>query len=200
VANPWKAEAVEAINAHLRDHGPSGWERVESKFPNVPKATLWRWIKEVREKASDSPSRQKLQAAKAKIKKIVEEVHSVGGSLPAAPSPAYLAAKGAEGEASINVLGRINELYKEAEQLRDYALNDVGKIRIPIFYKESINLRRNILQTKIDMLQEVYDLRRMEAFYEAIMDEIGKVSPEVQRAIVDRMRRIDRERGITINC
>lgn len=199
MANPWKATAVEAINSHLRDCGPVEWERVASKFPDVPKATLWRWIKELRDKASDSPSRQKLQAASKKVRKVVEDVRAVGGMLPAAPSPSYLAEKGAEGEANMNFLGRLNQLYEEGEKLRDFACNSDGKIRIPLFYQSSINIRRNLLQTSLDVMQQVYDLRRMEAFYEAVTEEVGSVSPEAQRKIMDRLRRLDRERGITIN-
>ena len=199
MANPRREEAVEAINTHLRDYGPVGWERVASKFHDVPKATLWRWIKEVREKVSKTPTRQKLKAANKRVQRIVEDVRAAGGSLPATPSPAYLAENGAEGEANINFLGSFQQLYREAEKLRDYSLNADGNIRIPLYFQNSINLRRNLLQNYLEVFQQVYDVKRMEAFYESIIEEIGKVSPDVQKAVVERLHRLDRDRGITIN-
>jgi len=199
MANPWKASAVEAISSHLRDCGPVEWERVASKFPDVPKATLWRWIKEVRAKASDSPSRQKLQAAKKKIRDVVDEVRTAGGSLPAMPSPAYIAAAGAEGLDTLRYMGCIHQLYEDALLLRAYALNADGKIRIPAFFERSIRLRRDILQTGLDAQQEVYDLQKMQEMQNAIIEAVGEASPEIQKKVIDRLRRLDRERGITVN-
>jgi hypothetical protein len=199
MAHPRKDEAIEAIKAHLRDVGSKEWEPLESRFSDVPKATFWRWIKDVRDKQSDSPSRQKLQAANKKIKKVVEDVREVGGMLPATPSPAYLSSKGAEGEASMNFLGRLNLLYAEAEKLRDYSLNSEGGIRMPMYFHNSIKLRRDILQTGLSTLQEIYDLRKVQEIHDAILEAIGEVSPDVQRKVIDRLRRLDRERGITID-
>ena len=199
MAHPRKAEALEAINAHLRDVGPRDWGRLEAKFHDVPKATLWRWIKQVRDKAADAPSRQKLQAASKRVQKVVEGVREAGGVLPATPSPSYLAAKGAEAEASINFLGRINQLYTDAEKLRTYSLNADGNIRIPLFFLQSIKVRRDLLQTGLATLQEVYDLRQVQAMHDAIIEAVGEVSPEVQRRVIERLHKLNRERGITID-
>ena len=199
MANPHKAAAIEAINAHLKKHGPVDWERVESKFPDVPKATLWRWIKELRDKASDSPSRQKLQAASKKVRKVVEDIKEIGGLLPAIPSPAYMAAKGAEAEASMNFMGRVNELYSDAVMLRAYSLNAEGKIKMPMFFSQSIKLRRDILQTGITTLQEIYDIRMVQGLHDAILEAIGEEAPEVQRKVMERLHKLNRERGITID-
>lgn len=199
MANPKKDEALEAINAHLRDVGPKEWDRLESKFPDVPKATLWRWIKQVRDKASDAPSRQKLQAAKKKVRQVVDDVRQAGGVLPATPSPSYMAANGAEAEASINFLGRINTLYADAEKLRDYSVNDAGGIKMPLFFSQSIKLRQSLLATALATMQEIYDLRKVQGFNDAILEAIAEESPETARRIVERLHRLDRERGITID-
>lgn len=197
MAHPRKDEAIEAIKAHLRDVGSKEWDTLERQFADVPKATFWRWIKDVKDKLSDSPSPQKLQAASKKVRKIVEDLKEVGGMLPATPSPAYLAAKGAEAEASMDFLGRLNLLYAEAEMLRDYSLNSEGGIRMPMYFHYSIKQRCNILQMGLSILQEVYDLRKVQEIHDAILEAVGKVSPEVQRKVIDRLRKLDRERGIS---
>ncbi len=199
MAQPRRKEALEAINAHLREVGSRDWEKLEARFPDVPKATFWRWIKQVRDKQSDAPSRQKIQAASKRVRQVVEDVEEVRGMLPATPAPAYMASKGAEAEASINFLGRLNQLYEDAEKLREFSMTPEGKIKIPMFFSQSIKLRGDLLRTGITTLQEIYDLRMVQGFHDAIIEAIGEASPEVQKLVIDRLHRLNKERGITID-
>jgi hypothetical protein len=139
-----------------------------------------------------------LSAASKKVRQVVEGVKEAGGILPATPSPAYMASKGAEAEASINFLGRINNLYEDAEKLRAYSLNAEGNIKMPLFFSQSIKLRSDLLKTGIQTLQEIYDLRHMQGMYDAIVEAIGEASPDVQRHVIERLHRLNRERGISI--
>ena len=207
------------VAKHMATVGANNWNTVLDKFPEVPVATKWRWIREA--KTADVP-RPELINAKAKlvqkVKKLPKDARRVESEeagtehitrqLPAAPSPHYIARNGEAGLATIDFVAEIHKLYADASLLRAFAMSPVvnesgevtgEKIKNPAAFDKSIVRRADLLETAIKAVQEVWDLRTMQNFYETIIEEIGLESPTVQKRIMERLAALNARQGFTMS-
>lgn len=218
-----KQEFLKAAHAHVAEHGQKNWKVLFEKFPDVSDQSKWRWLRDVR-KDAPPPSlienaRDKLVASVKKFpttdraKSIPDErldpsAADVVNHLPAAPSPSYIAKNGDEGLRTIDFVAEIQSLYRDASMLRAYAMKlkpgengeMVEHINNPAAFDKSIVRRAGLLETAIRAVQEVWDLRTMQNFYETIIDEIGKESPECQRRIMERLALLNQRTGMTLGA
>lgn len=216
--HPLKSAFKTAVAQHLATVGANNWKVVLDQFPDVPEPTKWRWIREA--KSADVP-RPELINAKAKL---VQKVKKAGGTdrqrearengteriarhLPAAPSPDYIARNGEAGLQNLDFVAEIHALYADARKLRTYAVKTrpdpetgelVEVINNPAAFDKSIVRRADLLETAIKAVQEVWDLRTMQAFYETVIEEIGKEAPDVQRRIMERLADLNSRAGMTL--
>lgn len=188
--------AMRAIAEHIAEHGPGNWGAVRSKYPEIPEASWWRLVKRVRE---GKPSPEALKKATQKIQRHLRKSPPAGeeiaAHLPAAPSPEFIARNGAAGLRQFDVMRELHVLFSDALLLREFSINNEGKVRIPMFFERSIRLRTDILETGLDAAREIWDLERIQVFHQSIVDAIREVSPEVAHAIVERMHAVSREHG-----
>jgi hypothetical protein len=215
--HPQKAEFLEAVTLHLATVGANNWKMVLERFPDIPEPTKWRWIRIA--KGADVPKPQLINA-KARI---VQKVKKAGGTdrqrearanktekiamhLPAAPSPNYIAKTGESGLQNLDFVAEIHALYGDAQMLRAYAMKTradpetgelVEVINNPAAFDKSIVRRAGLLETAIKAVQEVWDLRQMQNFYEIVIDEIGRESPETQKRIMVRLAELNSRQGFT---
>ncbi|HEX5678714.1 MAG TPA: hypothetical protein VFX91_12180, partial [Alcanivorax sp.] len=182
-----KEKAFVAIADHLKKVGDEQWEALRKQFPNVPKATFYRWIKAVK---------QLLGTDQQELTESARYALEASDHLPVAPSPEYVAKTGANGKSNMDFMQRLDQLYGDAELLREFGVRD-GKVVSPKFFGQSINLRRSLLETALKAMAEVWDLRQMQAFYDVVLDEIAKESPECAQRILDRLRDLNAETGMT---
>lgn len=217
--HPQKADFKAAVARHLATVGANNWRVVLEQFPDVPEPTKWRWIREA--KAADVP-RPELINAKAKlvqkVKKLPPDARTIEArengtehiakQLPAAPRPEYIARTGETGLQNLDFVAEIHKLYADAQKLRAYAMKtrtdpDTGEmveaINNPAAFDKSIVRRAALLETAIKAVQEVWDLRTMQNFYETIIDEIGKESPEAQKRIMARLAELNSRQGMTLS-
>lgn len=208
-----------AVVQHLSTVGSNNWNVVLHQFPGIPDPTKWRWIRMAKE--ADVP-RPELVNAKARIiqrvKKLPKNARAVEAEengtqriakqLPAAPSPAYIARSGENGLQNLDFVAEIHSLYRDASMLRAYAMKtrtdpetgeQVEVINNPAAFDKSIVRRADLLETAIKAVQEVWDLRTMQNFYETIIAEIGEESPECQRRIMTRLADLNSRQGMTMS-
>jgi len=214
-----KAQFMESVASHLATVGSNNWKALLDKYPEVAEPTKWRWIRAA--KAADVP-RPELINAKAKlvqkVKKLPKDARRVEAEangtekiarhLPAAPSPSYIAKHGEAGLQNLDFVAEIHALYADAQKLRAYAMKnkvdaDSGEvtevINNPAAFDKSIIRRASLLETAIKAVQEVWDLRTMQVFYETIIEEIGRESPECQRRIMQRLAELNSKQGFTMS-
>jgi len=215
-SHPRKFAALEAIAKHLEIHGPRKWKLVLDQFPDVAEATMWRWIRET--KGQKVPEAQpSIQRTMRRVDRVLEDVRidrheeakaagvaHIAKDLPAAPSPAYLARSGEVGVENIDFALEIRSLYADAQMLRSYSVAEAEqdkpeRIKNPHTFERSINSRTRILETAIRTLQELWDLRTMQAFYETVIDEIGAESPECKQRIMQRLADLNSRTGMTMS-
>lgn len=208
-----------AVAQHLATVGANNWKVVLEQFPDVAEPTKWRWIRAAKD--ADVP-RPELINAKAKlvqkVKKMPKDARRVEAEengtrpiakhLPAGPSPSYIAKTGEAGLQNLDFVAEIHALYADAQKLRAYAMKTkvdpetgeaVEAINNPAAFDKSIVRRASLLETAIKAVQEVWDLRTMQNFYETIIDEIGKESPECQRRIMHRLAELNGRTGMTLS-
>jgi hypothetical protein len=75
----------------------------------------------------------------------------------------------------------------------------VEVINNPAAFDKSIVRRAGLLETAIKAVQEVWDLRQMQNFYEIVIEEIGRESPETQRRIMVRLAELNSRQGMTMS-
>lgn len=188
--------AMRAIAEHIAEHGPGNWGAVRSKYPEIPEASWWRLVKRVREgKPSPEALKKATQKIQRHLKKSPPTAEEVAAHLPAAPSPEFIARNGAAGLRQFDVMRELHVLFSDALLLREFSLNNEGKVRIPMYFEKSIRVRTDILETGLDAAREIWDLERIQTFHQSIVDAIREVSPEVAHAIVERMHEVSREHG-----
>ena len=215
----YREEFFRVAQEHLRANGSQEWGLVFKPFTDagIPEATLWRWLRMA--KTADLPQADIINA-KARVMQAVKKVSrddrsqaahqngtfKIAKHLPAAPSPSYIARTGERGMAQIDFVAEIHELYADAKKLRAFAVSvvqdaetgdDVEKIKNPAVFDKSIARRADLLETAIKAVQEVWDLRMMQNFYETIIDEIGHESPECQQRIMQRLAELNKQQGFT---
>lgn len=204
---------------HLATVGANNWKAVLEQFPDVAEPTKWRWIREA--KAADVP-RPELINARAKlvqkVKKLPKDARAqeaidngterITKQLPAAPRPEYIARTGEAGLQTLDFVAEIHALYADASKLRAYAMKtrtdpETGEvtevINNPAAFDKSIVRRAGLLESAIKAVQEVWDLRTMQNFYETIIDEIGRESPDCQRRIMERLAELNSRQGMTMS-
>lgn len=214
-----KAEFVEAAKQHLASVGATNWKDLFKKFPDLHEQTMWRWIRIA--KGADV-SKPQLINAKARIKKKLAETgptardieaaengtKRIAQHLPAAPTPNYIARTGEQGMQNIDFVSEIKKLYNDATMLRSYSMvmreDENGEkaeaIKNPNTFERSIIRRASIIETALKAMQEVWDLRTMQNFYETIIDAIGEESPECQRRIMTKLAELNNRHGITMGA
>ena len=207
-----KAQALAAIERHLATVGSRLWNDVFSQFEDIPQASMWKWIREAKAKAPDKPillhAKEKIEERIGHLRNAREEEAAAAGvteiaqHVPAGPSPAYIAKTGARGLRNLDVVVEIQRLYADATMLRTYSMKQLENgdeaIKNPLTFEKSIQARARLLDTAIRAVQEIWDLRMQQEFYAAIVEEIGKASPEVQRAIMERLAALNAKRGMTM--
>lgn len=218
-----KTKFTAALHAHMAKHGAKDWKLLLQQFPEVHEQTMWRWIragrKEVPPEANLSDARTKLAEAVRKFptttraqrmaKEKLPEAEEIVDHLPAAPSPSYIAKAGDDGLRTLDFVAEIQSLYRDATMLRTYAVRDrvdpdTGEVREvinnPAAFDKSIARRADLLETAIRAVQEVWDLRTMQRFYETIIEEIGFESPDCQKRILERLAKLNARTGMTLGA
>lgn len=206
-----KTKVKDAIRSHLALNGARNWDSVLSKFPEVSAATFHRLVKDVREDimmnaAQDSP--EALRVAQQRIKAVEEHLPQVqeetARQIPCAPSPAIIASKRDRGAAYLKVLTVMENVLDDGEVLREWSITRLPeggfKVKNPQFFVKAANMRMDVARAYLEALAQAYDLKQINEFYNLILDEVGKASPEVQHAILLRLKQANSIHAMTVDA
>ena len=187
--------AIADIALHLAEHGAKNWNLVRDKYPEINERVWWRMIAAVKD--GQTPEHV-LKVAIAKAR------NQARRQLPAPPPPDYIAKGGATAVANMDFLVQFRDLFSDAVLLRDWATNtkdDGGRaIKNPMFFAQSIKLRRELLETCMKMMREVYELSQSKELWDTALDEIAAESPETYQRIMKRLAALNASRGLTIHA
>jgi hypothetical protein len=188
-----RQQAFVEISKLLAAGDEDGLKKLRENYHGVPIASWYRWIHSVKELIGHVDQKTQRLTESAAI------ALEVGEHLPAAPSPDYVGKPGAAG--NMDFMQRLESLYQDAETLRKFSMDDkTGRIKLPKYLTQSVSLRQKLLETALKAMQEVWDLRRMQAFYDSVLEEIAKESPEVAMRIMERLKKLNSEIGMTFEA
>ena len=205
-----KAEIIAAIHQHLMLVGPRNWDSLMAKFPAVSRPTFFRYIKSARDNAeavaaADSPGALKLaqQRIHAASPSKARTMAGIKKHLPGSPSPAVIASAPGAASQAFKFFEFFGEIVSDATLLRGTAVvataDGSEKVRNPAMLEKVIGKRLAIAETYLHAFEAVYNAERIRELYEIIVEEVGKAAPDVQMAVLARMRELDNKHGLTMN-
>ncbi len=172
--------AIEDIKRHIVAVGSKGWAVVQARHPSVSPASFWRYVREV-----------KCDLAAEEMRVVCEQ------GIRNAPSPdqggesGNIAELGAQGAPRrIDYLAAHRQLFTDVRALREFALNPDGSIRSPLIFDRSIKRRMSLIERSVKLSQQIYAVRNVRVFMDALLDEIASESPELQRRLLARLRQL----------
>ncbi len=196
--NDGAADCYDAIIAHLRRVGSTNWKTVRDNYPDVGIRKFWRLVA----RAKDEPAiRGPLVTAALDAAERIRALNPSTAISAAPPKP--VAREATRAMDNIHLMDHLRDLMVDAVLIREYSMGKPDEatgargIKNPVFFAQSVKLRRELIETILKTWHEAFDLRRMQDFYGVILDEIGRASPEVQAAIMERLRLMNDERGFS---
>lgn len=208
-----KPAVMAAISEHLNLHGPQNWDELMARFPDVSRATFFRWIKEAKEDIEAQASRQgtaALKLAQQRIRSSVEvsperTKREMKAQLPTAPSPAVIAnVPGELVEQTFDFMAYFQDIVRDANMTRNANVvkNEDGTERLKnqMMMDRNLSRRISIIQTWLQSIETVYNVERLQELYHLIIDEVGQSDPEVQQRILVRLRDLNNRRGLTMTA
>jgi hypothetical protein len=91
----------------------------------------------------------------------------------------------------------LDELENDARLMRDFALgrgaDGTVKLRVPFALRDAHRMRCDLIRLALQQAETAWSVERAESFYETIVAEIGAESPECQKRIMIRLRRVQGE-------
>lgn len=201
------------VESYLLDHGQDGVtnEMVARWCGEATQACLRDMVAGI---VNDPPSPEALERARERIKQIMGDgstarqrearangTHGIAQHVPAAPSPSYIAQHGVAELDKLDIFVELNKLFRDANLMRSAAIrvgpDGVEKVMNPRTFDKSISRRLEILATSINTQKELWDLKRMEAFYGTIIETIAACAPEVAQEIQRRLSVLNIHVGMT---
>ena len=183
---PYRPDYLPAL-AHIRhciaEHGEEAGPKIaRAQFPKVDKGTWSRWSRQVR-----------------------EEDNAMRAATPSrsisAPGPSVIVS---EMESSdLSFFDQLSFVRAACDALQDYAwprdpATGVRRLRNPLMLVQAVRLRNGMLDLWVKHQATVYNVERMQELHHLIIEEVGKVTPDLQRAIVVRLRELNQQRGLNV--
>ena len=193
-------DCYDAIIAHLKKNGSgqNDWRALRKAYPNVGERRFFRMVK----RAKDEPSvRGPLVTAALNAAERIRALNPTTAMSAAPPKP--VAREATRAMDNIHLMETLRDLMVDAVLIREYSMTKPDEatgergIKNPMFFAQSVKLRRELIETILKTWHEAFDLRRMQEFYGVILDEVGRASPEVQAAIMERLKIMSDERGFS---
>jgi hypothetical protein len=202
-----KDRCMAEITEHLEKVGPHSWNAVKSKYPKITDRTFWKYVAQVRGRIAQANATPEPRAVRMAIQTLTVRAQAavMKEHIPHPPPPAIIEGLGAEGKRKLDFLMQIEGMLTDCEALRVWSMRldeEVGdwKIHNPLYFEKSIQRREEVLSFALNAYKALWDVKRMQELYDAVIDTVAEVDPEAGRKIMERLRILDDQRGMTMNA
>lgn len=175
------------IRAHLLSQGSQGWTALRGRYPEVSPATFWRLLRQVKGETRASAG----EVTHLKPSHLSE----TSKQFPRHEADRKAASPSGEKRRRMNVMPlflELGSLISEAELLREYAMDESGRIRHPEAFAKSIKLREGLISRAVNIHYYASDAEAQKQFYDLLIDKIAGASPEVAKTIVVALRELNK--------
>ncbi len=175
-----KGAAIDDIKRHIVAVGSKGWVAVQARHPSVSPASFWRYVRAA-----------KGEMATEDMRVVCEQVARRQPSPEQSGGSGDIAEFGVDGvPRRIDYLAAHRRLFADVEALRKYALNADGTIRSALLFDRAIRRRMTLLARSVKLTRQIYAVRHVQVFMDALLDEIASESPVLQQRMMTRLRRL----------
>ena len=197
-----KEAVVAAIAKNLLEVGPTMWELVEDRFPDVTQRTFKRWVSQVRsgKLSPDSLKEEGRRRAAAQI----------SAHLPAVPSPHFMVADGPSALIDMDFMSRLRLIEADLLLLRESAVYPMdhtdpakaGKIKNAQVFLATIKGRLGSLDQGLKIVERAWDLHFMGAYLDRIVKIVTDIvqDPLERKAIGLAVQDLNNEFNMTMNA
>ncbi|KGW21754.1 hypothetical protein [Burkholderia pseudomallei] len=184
-------EAIATIRRLCAEHGlKEGCRLARQQFADVPDGTWGRWRVNALGPAPDREEMER-EARAAVAAEVRENIPAVTELVSAAPEAMPAARR------ALDFWRMLNELDDDARLLRDYAVttapDGTRKVRVPFALRDAHRMRTDLVRLALQHAEVAWSTERTRQFHDAIIAAIGEVSPDLQRAVLERLRRLNEE-------
>ena len=165
----------------------NGLQLARKQFPDVPHATWARW----RQAAIGNISEADADAVVGLAPEVRAQIPSLQELAPVVEEPVPATQK------ALNFWRMLDELEQDAQLMRDFALTKGAdgkiKLRVPPALRDAHRMRCDLIRLALQQAEVAWSTERAATFYQTIVAEIGEESPECQRRIMERLKRVQTE-------
>lgn len=209
ISDETRAEVLKAISEHLLVTGPGDWDSLRNRYPEVSRATFFRWVEQCKrniEASANSPGA--LRVAQQRVRSTVmpaeQSQEEIAKHVPSAPSPAVVAGMGGQKAAQVfDFLAHFKGIVDDAELMRESLVAidpETGKRKVknPVMLDKNIARRLQIGQNYLEAMQLLYNQERIRELYQIVIQAVGQADPATQQAILAKLREANNKHGITL--
>jgi hypothetical protein len=189
-SDPQRDQVIAAICNLTAEHGvEEGVRLARLQFPDVPRGSWGRWRFEAVGRADDQQEIDWKAAAT-----LTSEVRAN------IPTPDELVAPADVVPATRRALDfwrMLAELDEDAQLLREYAVKTDAdgkrKVRVPFALQGAHRMRVDLMKLALQHAEVAHSIEHRQRLDAAIIEEIGDVDPQLQKRIIERLRRLSTE-------
>lgn len=188
-----REDVIDTIRRLTAEHGvKEGVRLAREQYPDVPRGSWGRW----RQMAVGNVAEQWIAdgdvvaALAADVREQIptpETLTTQEGAVPAT-------------RRALDFWRMIDELDEDARLLREFATTTSAdgkrKVKVPFALRDAHRMRCDLIRLALQHAETAWSAARMQSFYDAIVAEIESESPELQRRVVGRLRRLSSEAEI----
>lgn len=188
-ADPRRDEAVRTIRELTQKHGVAeGVRLAREQFSDVPPGSWGRW----RAQAVGSVREQHKIDDEAVDALASDLLHQI-------PPPEELVCKVEDAvpatRRALDFWKMLAELDEDAQLMRNFAVkvdaDGNRRVRVPRALHDAHRMRCDLIRMALQHSATAWSVERMRGFYDVIIAEIGAESPDMQRRVLGRLRKLN---------
>jgi hypothetical protein len=176
-----KFAIAEDAKKHIAAVGSKRWGVVRARHPGVSESTFWRAVRAAKaDLAAEDMRTVSAQGIRNPCARPDREDASAGVAVADAQAIPL----------RVDYLAAYRQLFADVILLRHSALNADGSVRLPTIFDRSIKTRLALIVRAAKLMNQIYSLRNVQMFFDALILEIASESPDLQRRLLARLQQL----------
>lgn len=194
---PINKPLMAALERHVAEYGATNWESVRRQFDEVSDSTFWRYVRRLKNHHPKGKAVAVAERLEQELSKPAAPRRPAQSRPSKRPARALPTAKTAQIKpvGQLDAMEEMREAIATADAIRDYSKTVDGRIKNPRYLMSSAKLRLDTIRTAVSVMELLVDSERIEKFFSAVVEEVGRESPEAQGRILERLQIINQEFG-----
>jgi hypothetical protein len=180
-----KFALVEDVKKHIAAVGSKCWGVVRTRHEGVSTSTFWRAVRAAKAELAAEDMRTVSEQG-VRNPRSHRDREDGSGDVAAADAPVV--------PLRVDYLEAYRQLFADVRALRQSALNANGSVRSPATFDRSIKTRLTLIARSVKLMNQIYCLRSVRMFFDALILEIELESPDLQRRFLARLQQLS-DRG-----